>query len=217
MKVSRKAHLFFSVGDKERIKEKTREIEGKTSGEIAVVVVDKGGRYREAEFLGAITAGNIVSLLLTLYYFHESIWWYVPFTFVFFFPFLVLFQRFPFLTIGLAGRMRINEAVKKRALQAFYEKGLYKTKDQTGVLFFISLLERKVWILADKGIHEKIKQSVLNKFAGYVSQGIREGHPADALIEAMDEVGKLLAQHYPRKADDVNELSDGVMLEDKAE
>ena len=215
MKVSRKAHLFFSASEKERVKEKTREIEGKTSGEIAVVVVDAGGQYREAQFLGAVTAGNVVSLLLTLYYFHESIWWYIPFTFIFFFPFLALFRQFPFLTIGLAGRKRVNETVKERAIRVFYERGLYRTKDQTGVLFFISLLERKVWILADKGIHEKIKQPVLNKFAGHVSQGIREGRPAEALIEAMDRVGELLAQHYPRKADDVNELPDDVIFEDK--
>jgi putative membrane protein len=104
--------------------------------------------------------------------------------------------------------------VKERALKAFYEKGLYKTKQNTGVLFFISILERKVWVLADKGIHEKIKQVTLNKFARLVAQGIRDGRACDALIEAIREAGELLAQHYPIQPGDINELPDEIICED---
>ena len=63
--------------------------------------------------------------------------------------------------------------------------------------FFISLLEHKVWVLADKGINEKIKQGTLNKFARHVAQGIREDRACDTLIEAIREAGELLALHYP--------------------
>ena len=104
--------------------------------------------------------------------------------------------------------------MKERALKAFYEKGLYKTKHNTGVLFFISLLERKVWVLADKGIHDKIKQGTLNKFAWHVAQGIREGRACNALIEAIKEAGGLLAQHYPVQPGDVNELPNEIICED---
>ena len=115
----------------------------------------------------------------------------------------------------VSGTKEKQKAVQERALKAFYEKGLYKTKENTGVLFFISILEHKVWVLADKGIHEKIKQDTLNKFARHVAQGIREGRACDALIEAIKEAGELLAQYYPIQPGDINELSDEIICEDR--
>jgi len=84
-----------------------------------------------------------------------------------------------------------------RAVRAFYEKELYKAEGNTGILFFISLFERKVRVLADSGIHEKIGQETLNKFARVVSQGVKDGRACDALCEAIQEAGSLLAQYFP--------------------
>ena len=99
----------------------------------------------------------------------------------------------------------------QRAVRAFYEKGLYKTKQQTGVLFFLSLLEKKVWVLADKGIYEKIEQDTLNRFSKLVSQGIRDGRSCDSLCNAIMEAGELLAKHFPITPDDTDELTDEVI------
>ena len=98
-----------------------------------------------------------------------------------------------------------------RAEQAFFEKGLYKTKKNTGVLFFLSLLERKVWVLADKGIYEKMDQETLNRFANEVSRGIKEGRACEALSQAIQEIGVLLSKHFPITSDDTDELSDDVI------
>ncbi len=102
--------------------------------------------------------------------------------------------------------------MRDRALRAFYEKGLHRTRGKTGVLFFISLLERKVWVLADKGIHEKISQSKLNAFAKIVSSGIRDGDAANALVKAIQEAGELLHKHFPVGDGDINELSDALIF-----
>ena len=78
------------------------------------------------------------------------------------------------------------------------------------MLIFLSLFERKVWVLADKGIHGKIHQNTLNKLAGNVSKGIREGRSCEALCEAIKEAGDLLAKLYPPTGTNVDELPDGV-------
>jgi putative membrane protein len=209
-----RAATFFTDTEKEQIKEATVAAESGTIGEVAVVIIDESSRYHEAEILGGTILGSLAALIVTIFFFHESIWWYVPFSFVLFFPAWFLFKEFPALKIHCIGNQRKEKAVKERALKAFYEKGLYKTKQNTGVLFFISILERKVWVLADKGIHEKIKQGTLNKFARYIAQGIRKGRACDVLIEAIKETGELLALHYPIQAGDINELSDEIICED---
>jgi putative membrane protein len=111
-----------------------------------------------------------------------------------------------------AGPARREIAVQGRALRAFYEKGLYRTAQNTGVLFFISILERKVWVLADKGIYEKITQERLNDMAQAVSEGIRQGRAAEALATAIREAGELLREHFPIVDGDTNELPDAIMI-----
>ncbi|MBI5042872.1 MAG: TPM domain-containing protein, partial [Nitrospirae bacterium] len=108
---------------------------------------------------------------------------------------------------------RKEDAVRQRALRAFYERGLYRTKNNTGVLFFLSVLERKVWILADKGIYERIGQERLDKFAMAVSQGIRDGCACDALCDAIREAGGQLASLFPITKGDIDELPNNVMIE----
>ena len=169
------------------------------TGEIAVMVVDESSQYHEAEILGGVVLGSLVAFVLTILFFHESIWWYVPLSFILFFPAWFLFKVSHRLKILCVGNKREQKAVKERALKAFYEKGLYKTKENTGILFFISILEHKVWVIADKGIHEKIKQDTLNKFARHIAQGIRDGRACDALVEAIREAGNLLEKYYPMR------------------
>lgn len=212
-----KAAKIFTESDKKRIKEATAYAESATIGEIAVMIVDRSSEYHEAEIIGGITTGNFAAFLITTLFFHDSIWWYIPFTFILFFPAWFLFKKLHVLKINCIGSKRKEKAVKERALKAFYEKGLYKTKQNTGVLFFISLLEHKVWVLADVGIHEKIKQAVLNKLIRQVARGIKEGRACDALVDAIGETGRLLAEHYPVQSGDVDELPDGVLFEGKAE
>lgn len=210
MRVS-KADKFFTAEEKERLKATVHEVESKTIGEIVVMVVDHSDHYIEAEVLGGILLGSLLALIATLLYFHSSIWSYVPLSFLFFFPCRFLFQRVDILKRLFIGIRKKEEAVGLRAERAFFERGLYKTKKNTGVLFFLSLLERKVWVLADKGIYEKMNQETLNRFANEVSRGIKENQACEALSKAIQEIEALLSQHFPITPDDTDELPNDVM------
>ncbi len=64
-------------------------------------------------------------------------------------------------------------------------------------MIFLSLLEHKVWILADEGIHEKMTQETLNRFSQEVSLGVKEGRACESLCQAIEGIGRLLAEHFP--------------------
>jgi putative membrane protein len=164
--------------------------------------------------IGAVFLGSLLSLFITVLFFHSSLWSFVPVSFLSSLPAAYLFKKFPVLKTAFIGPKRREITVMQRAVRAFYEKGLYKTKKNTGVLFFLSLLEHKVWVLADKGIYEKIDQETLNRFAHTVSQGIKEGRACDALCGAMKEAGDLLAKHFPVTAGDIDELPDTLITGD---
>lgn len=206
-----KAESFFTPEEKERIRETTQRVESRTIGEVAVMVVDQSDRYREAEILGGVLLSGLLALLATILLFHGSLWSFVPIGFLGFFVFYGLMTRSSRLKRGFVSRKRVEEAVQKRALLAFYEKGLHKTRLNTGMLFFLSLMERKVWVLADQGIYEKIQQENLTQFALDVSRGIHQGRACEALCRAIEEVGELLTRHFPITSGDVNELPNEVL------
>ena len=209
-----KADKFFTVEEKERLKAAVHGVESRTIGEIVVMVVDRSDHYIEAEVLGGILFGSLLSLIVAFLYLHSSLWSYVPLSFLLFFPCRFLFQKIDVMKRPLIGIKRREESVRLRAERAFFEKGLYKTKKYTGVLFFLSLFERKVWVLADKGIYAKMDQETLNRFANEVSRGIREGRACEALSQAIQEIGILLSKHFPVTPDDTDELPDDVMTEE---
>lgn len=206
-----KSERYFNEEEMLRIKETTRSVELRTIGEIAVMVIDCSNRYIEAELIGGIIFGSLFSLIITTQYFYSSIWVYIPLSLLMFFPFWLIFYKFPALKTPFISFKRKEEEVMERAIRAFYEKGLYRTRKNTGVLFFLSLLEHKVWVLADRGIYEKIDQETLNRFANTVSQGIKDGRACEVLCTVIKEVGDLLTRHFPISPDDIDELSNEVI------
>jgi putative membrane protein len=211
--MKQKAEHFFTKDEKDRIAQTTKQAETRTIGEIVVMVVDRSDNYFDGEIIGGILFASLLSVVVTSLFFNASMWFFIPLGFIFFFPSRLILKKYPPLKIAFLGAKRVEHAVRHRAVGAFHEKGLTRTKGHTGVLFFLSLLERKVWVLADKGIHEKIGQETLNTFASKVSWGIRDGRACDALCEAITGAADLLSQHFPITPDDIDELPNHVITE----
>lgn len=206
-----RARDFFSGAQKEKIRQAVQAAEASSSGEIAVVLVDESDRYREAELAGALCFSALLSLVLAIVLHHVTIWFYIPVTVLFLFPFLFLFTRFPHMKLAFVHRRRVEQAVRERALSIFFLKGVHKTEERTGILIFISLLERKVWILGDEGIHGKIRSDFWRSLTKELTEGIKEDRTFDALCSVIAKCGRELACHFPGKASRKNQLGDDVI------
>lgn len=208
-----KAENFFTSSEKDAIAAAIGAVEKKTSGEIAVMVVDRSDSYPEGNILAGLIPGGFVSLIVTELYFGNSLTWFVIFFVLFFFGFAGLARYLPAVRRLFVTRHRQTEMVREQAVQAFFEKGLYKTRDATAVFFFISLFERKLWVLADQGINSKLSPADLQAHAGDMAAGIRQGRAAEVLCTQISKLGEVLAEHFPPREDDVNELPDQVIVE----
>jgi putative membrane protein len=216
------AKHFFSDSDRERIRRAVEDAESDTSGEIATMVVDQSDRYLEAEVLGGVLVAALIALALSLPLHYAaawshlpmdmSIWSYIPIVVVLYFPARLLFVRFPRFKHPFINKKRLVVTVQERAVRAFYERGLYRTRDENGILIFISLFERKVWILGDRGVNQRISRESWQALAGEVSTGIGAGQGCASLCEVIGKCGRTLAEHFPRKADDTNELTDELIM-----
>lgn len=109
--------------------------------------------------------------------------------------------------------MQKQAAVERRATRAFMRLGIQQTRDRTGVLIFISLAEQCVVVRADKAINEKVLPGTWEKLTDQIIRGMKSQKPTQGICTAVEEAGNVLAEHFPRKNDDTNELTNGVQME----
>jgi uncharacterized membrane protein len=105
-----------------------------------------------------------------------------------------------------------GKSLRQLAEKEFYQSGITKTKDRTGVLIFILLSDRQFYILADKKISEKLEQKILDEIADEISQQFKAGMFASGIINCIERLGKILSNEFPINSDDINELSDKVLI-----
>ncbi|HAN17937.1 MAG: hypothetical protein A2X13_10515 [Bacteroidetes bacterium GWC2_33_15] len=115
-----------------------------------------------------------------------------------------------------SGEIRIHiesdcpEDVLDRAAYMFKKLEMNKTKLRNGVLFYLSITDRKFAILGDAGINavtpanfwDEIKETVISKF--------KTGEFAAGLSEGIKMAGDALKKHFPYQKDDINELSNDI-------
>ena len=100
--------------------------------------------------------------------------------------------------------MRVHE----RAVRAFRIGAERRTTGRTGVLIYLSMREHRAEIVADQAIATKVEPDVWGAAMQAMLVHVREGRVADGMIAAVENVGAIIAPHFPRAEDDVNELPD---------
>jgi putative membrane protein len=98
--------------------------------------------------------------------------------------------------------------VQRAAELAFHQLGMVETRGRTGILIYVSLLERRVVVLADRGIHARVAEGTWDGVVARVVEGIRRGQADDGLVEGIRLCGEILARHVPPQPNDPNELPD---------
>ncbi len=214
----------------ERIRAEVVRQESRTTGEIALAAVAESSDYSFSELLFSVMAGALAfavllpfhgavqDLLDRLFWIAET--WMLP-AFYGAARFAVIALVFLVSNIDALDRLIVprkvrSQEVYRRALRHFTESGVYATAERTGILVFVSLMEREVRVIADSGISDKIGQEDWNAIAASVASGIKAGKTAEALEEAVARCGDLLAKHFPAREKNPNELADGLVFPEEA-
>jgi putative membrane protein len=117
----------------------------------------------------------------------------------------------------LASDARRALAVTRRAKQEFFDRGIARTRDRSGVLLLVSEQERSLVILADHGVEEALAasggsaQAVLERWAAGAVEGLRQGRGGAAIVTVIDQIADALAEPFPPRAGDVDELPNPVL------
>ncbi len=186
--------------------------EDHTSGEIAVVVLERSDRHPAAHWISGALFLMIGSALLT-----QWMPWDQP---VLFFALqfgmgllgALLALVLPGFRRGFVTEGRATEMAEEQSVQEFYALGLQNTVGRTGVLLFVSLLERRVIVLGDEGIDSKLGAEAWAGVRNCVLDGVKNGELQAGLIAAVGKVGKVLSEHFPVEGDNPNQLDNHVIV-----
>ena len=206
------AKIFLSNDERARVETAVKEAEKLTAGEIVVMIISASYQYPLAIVIGAAAFALLLALIFTplagawLWIGGQNMWLFLGFLTVFFILFHEIIKRIPWLKRFFISRKEIDDEVEEAAITNFFDQGLYRTRDQTGVLVLISVFERRVWVLADRGINAKVSESQWDDIVKMITDGIKQKRPADAICEAVEKIGELLKTYFPIKPDDTDEL-----------
>lgn len=98
------------------------------------------------------------------------------------------------------------------ALQEFYELGMDKTDEKTGVLILVIFRDHEFSIIADEGVNSKMFRDRWEELTEGIRNRFREGRYCEGMIYAIEEMGKVLAREFPVRENDTNELSNEIVI-----
>lgn len=186
--------------------------EKRTEGEIVSVVLERSDRHPEACWLAALAALLIGSALLLVWLPWEHPLLLLAFQVAAGAAGWLLARLLPDLQRTFVSEARATEVAEEQAVQEFHRHGLHKTKNATGVLLFVSLLERRVIVLGDDGIHAKVGDDHWTGTTKAVLDAIAAGSLREGLLAGIKRCGAVLAEHFPAQRDDMNELPDRLIV-----
>jgi putative membrane protein len=204
------AGTFMSADDEKRIGAAIQSAERATSGEIVAVVAADSDSYLWAPILAAALIALAIEAPLIIFTWISIQWIYALQVLTFVLLALALSQ--PPLRHMLVPKSVKRERAHRRAVEQFLAQNLHTTSGRTGVLIFVSVAEKYAEILADAGIHAKVKPAEWQDIVTALTSAIGDGRTGDGFVEAIKRCGTLLAKHFPPGTQDPNALPDHLIV-----
>lgn len=217
---------YLDDAGRKLVADAVREAESATSGEIVTVLADRSDGYTDVALLWAAGAGfTAMSVFAALPQPFLDLWdsliggWGHEWTTgelasmvialgLVAFLLALLVQQWEPLKFALVPGPTRTARVHGQAVRQFKVGAERRTTGRTGVLIYLSMREHRAEIVADEAIAGKVPAEVWGEAMADMLAEIRKGAIAEGLAVGIRDVGFVLAEHFPRGADDENELPD---------
>lgn len=104
--------------------------------------------------------------------------------------------------------------VRQDALRIFHKLGMHKTDQRNGVLILLAPEARQFAILGDEGINKVVPPDFWRTERDLLQEHFRRQAYGEGVAKVIEQVGEKLKAFFPRKDDDVNELSDEISYDE---
>lgn len=205
-------HARFDDATSDALTNCVREIEKATDVELVLIVRARSGVYRQADYLFAaiISFLGLLFLLYSPFEFHHY-WVAIDVALLFVIGAYVSARSNAIRRRLTTTRFR-ETAVRTQAAAMFYEAGIANTSSEMGLLVYLSLFERRLELIADRGVLKGVPALEWNQIMFELHEIGRKPEP-ETLQAGLAKLGSLLAQHLPATGENPNELPDAPRFE----
>lgn len=218
--------LHLTQSDHEVVSAAVAEAETRTSGEIVTIVARRSDSYHDVGLSWAAAAVFIALALMAAFpahlraflsmllldWEHELADWKLltGLLGILILKFLVVRYLLAIMPLRMLVTPKATKArrARRRAILLFRTAAEARTRGRTGVLIYISLDEHRAELVADRAINEKVSPDAWGDAMATLVDALRQDRAGEGLAAAVAQVGAVLAAHFPREADDINELPD---------
>ena len=107
------------------------------------------------------------------------------------------------------GKLNVDPLIA--AGKKFHRLGMHKTPERNAVLIFVVPRAHKFAVVGDAAIHEKCGEQLWQRLVERMREHFRNEKFTHALVEGIEETGKALASHFPKRSTSSGQLSDDVI------
>ncbi|WP_370310203.1 TPM domain-containing protein [Sphingobium abikonense] len=218
--------LHLTQSDHDLVSAAVAEAETRTSGEIVTIVARRSDSYHDVGLSWAAAAVFIALALMAAFpahlraflsmllldWEHELADWKLltGLLGILILKFLVVRYLLAIMPLRMLVTPKATKArrARRRAILLFRTAAEARTRGRTGVLIYISLDEHRAELVADRAINEKVSPDAWGDAMATLVDALRQDRAGEGLAAAVAQVGAVLAAHFPREADDINELPD---------
>jgi putative membrane protein len=205
-------HAKFDDAASQNLTNTVIEIEKVTDVELVLVVRARSAVYRQADYLFAAILSflGLLFLLFSPFEFHQ-VWVSIEVALLFVLGVFISSRSNGIRRLLTTKSFREN-AVRLNAAAMFYEAGIANTNAEMGLLVYLSLFERRLELIADRGVLKAVPSLEWNHILFELHEIGRKPEP-EALQAGLTKLGALLAQHLPATGENPNELPDAPRFE----
>lgn len=218
--------LHLTQADHALVSAAVAEAEAHTSGEIVTIVARRSDSYHDVGLSWAAAAVFIALALMAAFpaqlraflsmllldWEHELADWKLltGLLGLLILKFLIVRYLLAIMPLRMLVTPKATKArrVRRRAILLFRTAAEARTRGRTGVLLYISLDEHRAELVADRAINEKVSPDAWGDAMATLIDTLRQDRAGEGLAAAVTQVGAVLALHFPRATDDINELPD---------
>ncbi|MDQ1729263.1 MAG: putative rane protein [Pyrinomonadaceae bacterium] len=189
-----------------------RKIEATSDAELVLIVRARSGNYRHSDYLfGVLLAFAGLLFLLFAPFDFQHYWVAIDVALLFALGAWISARSNQLRRLLTRATFRA-EAVRTSAAAMFYEAGIANTSAEMGVLIYLSILERRLELIADRGVLKCVNALEWNQALFELHLAGHKPEPQN-LQAALENLGAVLAKHVPCTGENPNELPDAPRFE----
>jgi putative membrane protein len=121
---------------------------------------------------------------------------------------VLLILRYMPLRLLLTPSATKTRRVRRRAIAMFKTAAERRTVGRTGILIYLSMGEHRAEIVADEAITKVTTPETWGEAMAALLVEVKAGRPGDGIVAAVERIGAVLAEHFPKSTEDTNEIPD---------